>query len=216
MAYYVTEQNLKTKSKEWLDYIRPYNRHRMELNREKAALLVIDMQNYFLDPSSPSFLGAGSAILGNVRKLIEFARTNGVRVIYTSHAHHPEGIDAGVLGWWWGDMCIEGSEGSSIHSRIEPKKEEKLIHKHRYSAFYNTDLETILRCTGMEDLIITGVMTNICCESTARDAYFRDYRVFFVADATATTAEEMHRGTLLNLAYAFAYVTTTDDLIESA
>jgi ureidoacrylate peracid hydrolase len=188
----------------------------MELNPRKAALLVIDMQNYFLDPSSPSFLGAGSAILGNVRRLIDFARGCGVRVIYTSHAHHQEGIDAGILGWWWADMCIEGSEGSRIHSRIEPRGDEKLIQKHRYSAFFNTDLETILRCIDAEDLIISGVMTNICCESTARDAYFRDYRVFFVADATATTAEEMHRGTLLNLAYAFAYVTTTDQLIESS
>jgi isochorismate hydrolase len=66
----------------------------------------------------------------------------------------------------------------------------------------------------VEDLILTGVMTNMCCESTARDAYFRDYRVFFPADATAATTEEMHRASLINLAYGFASITTTEKLLD--
>ena len=64
------------------------------------------------------------------------------------------------------------------------------------------------------DLIITGVLTNVCCESTARDAFFRDFRVFFVADATATTEPELHTASLKNLAYAFAYVLTTEDTLK--
>jgi nicotinamidase-related amidase len=134
-------------------------------------------------------------------------------VIYARHVHHPDKIDAGIMGWWWDGMCLEGSPESELHDEIAPLPNEKVIAKHRYSAFYNTDLETILRCLKIEDLVISGIMTNMCCESTARDAYYRDYRVFFLADCTGSINEEMHLASLLNLAYGFAYVTTVEDII---
>jgi nicotinamidase-related amidase len=114
------------------------------------------------------------------------------------------------MGWWWKGKCVEGSRESEIHPELAPLPGEKVVFKHRYSAFYNTDLETVLRCLDARDLVVTGVMTNLCCESTARDAYYRDYRVFFLADGTATVNEEMHVASLLNLAYGFAFVTTAD------
>jgi nicotinamidase-related amidase len=89
-----------------------------------------------------------------------------------------------------------------------------VILKHRYSAFYNTDLETILRCLKIEDLVISGIMTNMCCESTARDAYYRDYRVFFPADGTGSINEEMHMASLLNLSFGFANITTADSILR--
>ncbi|MGM0401833.1 MAG: isochorismatase family protein, partial [Chloroflexota bacterium] len=92
--------------------------------------------------------------------------------------------------------------------------QEKVVDKHRYSAFYGTDLQTVLRCLEVEDVVIAGVMTNLCCESTARDAYYRDYRVFFPADATGTVTERMHLASLLNLAFGFAYVTLTSKILE--
>jgi nicotinamidase-related amidase len=111
-------------------------------------------------------------------------------------------------------MCHEGSPESEITDDIAPLPGEKVILKHRYSAFYNTDMETVLRCLNIEDLVITGIMTNMCCESTARDAYYRDYRVFFPADATGSINEEMHVASLLNLAFGFAYVTTANEVIQ--
>jgi nicotinamidase-related amidase len=118
------------------------------------------------------------------------------------------------MGWWWKGMCLEGSRESEIHHGVAPLPHEKVILKHRYSAFYNTDLELVLRCLKVEDLVISGIMTNLCCESTARDAYFRDYRVFFPADGTGSVNEEMHLASLLNLAFGFAYVTTADELLQ--
>jgi nicotinamidase-related amidase len=109
-------------------------------------------------------------------------------------------------------MCIEGSPESAVHDSIAPLPEEKIVLKHRYSAFYNTDLETILRCLKIEDLVISGVMTNMCCESTARDAYYRDYRVFFLADGTGSINEEMHLASLLNLSFGFAFITTAEQI----
>jgi ureidoacrylate peracid hydrolase len=214
MAHYVTPANIGAKTEEWLREIEPYNRHRLELDPSRAALLVIDMQDFFLDPASPTFTCGGLAALPNVRKLIETFREQERPVIYTRHVHHPDGLDVGIMGWWWEGRCLEGTPESEINREIAPLSSEKVILKHRYSAFYNTDLETILRCLGIEDLVICGIMTNLCCESTARDAYFRDHRVFFLADATGSVAEEMHVATLLNLAFGFAYVTTTQAILD--
>jgi nicotinamidase-related amidase len=212
---YVTTDNLNDKTKHWLKGIEPYNQHSMELNCEKSAIIVIDMQKFFLDPESPSYTCGGPAILPNIRILIKTFRKANRPVIYTKHVHHPGGIDAGIMKWWWEGMCKEGSPESEIHSNIKPLQGEKVILKHRYSAFYNTDLETILRCQKIEDLVITGIMTNMCCESTARDAYYRDYRVFFPADATGSINEEMHLASLLNLAFGFAHVIDCNSIQKS-
>lgn len=111
-------------------------------------------------------------------------------------------------------MCVEGTPESEVHPEIAPLAREKVIFKHRYSAFYNTDLDTVLRCLKVEDIVIAGIMTNMCCESTARDAYYRDYRVFFLADATGSINEEMHVASLLNLAFGFASVTKVDTILS--
>jgi len=213
MEPYVTAGNLKDKTKEWLERIAPFNQHRMELNRDRSALLVIDMQCFFLDPSSPTFTCGGLAIMANVKRLIEAFRAAGRPVIFTRHVHHPNGLDAGIMGWWWQGMCREGTPESEVPEEIAPLPGEKVILKHRYSAFYNTDLETVLRCLQVEDLVIAGIMTNMCCESTARDAYYRDYRLFFPADATGSINEQMHLASLMNLAWGFAYVNTADEIL---
>lgn len=212
--YYVTPQSLEVKSRSWLEAIVPFNQHKMDVTKDKAALLVIDMQEFFLSPSSPSFTCGGLAIIPNLKKLIGAFRAANRPVIYTRHVHHPQRIDAGIMEWWWEGMCLEGSQESEIHHEIAPQSGEKVILKHRYSAFYNTDLETILRCLKIEDLVVTGIMTNMCCESTARDAYYRDYKVFFLADGTGSVNEEMHRASLLNLAFGFAYVTTAGNVMQ--
>jgi nicotinamidase-related amidase len=212
--YYATPENLESLTARWLEKIAPFNQHVLTLNREKSALLVIDMQDFFLDPKSPSFTCGGLAILPVLQKLIKTFREHSRPVIYTRHVHRADHMDSGILGWWWEGMCIEGSPESEVHRAIAPLPSEKVILKHRYSAFYNTDLETILRVLKIEDLVITGLMTNMCCESTARDAYFRDYRVFFPADGNGSITEEMHLATLLNLAFGFAYVTSSDKIIQ--
>ncbi len=215
MEVYVTAETLPQKTKAWLEQIAPFNVHRMELAAERSALLVIDMQRFFLEPEQPGFTCGGPAVLPTVKRVISSFRRAKRPVIFTKHVHHPAGIDAGIMGWWWEGMCVEGSPESEIHPELAPLPNEKVVTKHRYSAFYNTDLETILRCLNVRDLVITGVMTNMCCESTARDAYFRDYRVFFLADGTGAINEQMHLASLLNLAFGFAYVTTADEVIAA-
>jgi nicotinamidase-related amidase len=214
MEPYVTVDNLEAKTRGWMARISPYNQHELQLNPGRSALLVVDMQVFFLDPASPTFTCGGEAILPNVGRLVQAFRQAKRPVIFTRHVHHPDHLDSGIMGWWWQGMCLEGSPESEVHPALAPLPGEKQVLKHRYSAFYNTDLETVLRCLKVEDLVVTGVMSNLCCESTARDAYFRDYRVFFLADGSGSVSEELHLATLLNLAFGFAYVTTTDTVLS--
>ncbi|MCP4633206.1 MAG: cysteine hydrolase [candidate division Zixibacteria bacterium] len=213
MPPYLTTKNIAKKTKRWLKEIEPYNVHQYKL-AEKSALMVIDMQKYFIKPGAGTYHASGAAIIGNVKKLIGKFREVKRPVIFTHHVHKPDFSDAGIMQWWWDDMCIEGSEDAEIYDELSPLPDEKIISKHRYDAFYNTDLETILRVQKIEDIVITGVMTNLCCESTARGAYYRDYRVHFTADATGTVSEEMHRASLLNLSFGFARITTTETIIK--
>jgi nicotinamidase-related amidase len=184
----------------------------MTLDVAVSALMVVDMQRFFLDPASPTFTCGGPAVLPGIARLVAAFRAAGRPVIFTRHVHHPDGLDAGIMGLWWEGMCLEGSPESEVHPDLAPRPGEKVVLKHRYSAFYNTDLETVLRCMRVEDLVITGLMTNLCCESTARDAYFRDHRVFFPADGNGSVDEELHVASLRNLAFGFAYVTTVDEI----
>ncbi len=210
----MSELSLHEKTDSWLALVAPYNRGHLRLNPEKAALIVVDMQNFFLDPASPTFTPGGGPILPNVKSLINTFRDANRPVLFTRHVHHPDGIDAGIMGWWWDGMCIEGSPESEVHAEIAPLSHEKQILKHRYSAFYNTDLEVVLRGMKIEDLVIGGIMTNMCCESTARDAYYRDFRVFVPVDGTGAVNDAFHEASLLNLAFGFAVITTTAEILE--
>ena len=214
MEPYVTNSSVIEKGVEWLERIAPYNTHKMLLNPQRAALLVIDMQAFFLNPRSPTFTCGGVAILPHLKQLILAFREASIPVIFTRHVHHPDLLDAGMMGWWWEGMCLEGSAESEIHHEITPLPREKVVNKHRYSAFYNTDLETVLRCLKVEDIVISGIMTNMCCESTARDAFYRDYRVFFLADGTGSINEELHLASLHNLAFGFSWVTSIGEILS--
>jgi len=212
-----------------LSAIKPYQHNKLTLNPKRAALLVIDMQNDFLNPKSPAYTENAKYIVPNLQKLIKTCRKHKIPVIYTAHCHADPKIDGGMTAKWWPEIAnkktlVAGTKGTEIIKELKPLSrscvqgrglaKEKIIYKHRYSAFYNTDLEITLRGLSITDLIITGIMTGICCESTARDAFFRDFRVFVIADSTAAGENELHLNSLKILAYAFAYVTTTDYIIE--
>ncbi len=197
-----------------LKEIAPHNVHKMKLDVPAAALLVVDMQNAFLHPDGPIYMPAGAAIADAVAAVANAFRAAGRPVFYTRHAEDPAGGNAGMMAFWWEDSSPkEGTWEAAIFEGLAPRPGDVVIPKIRYNAFVATDFELRLREAGVKDLAITGVMTNLCCESTARDAFMRDFRVFFAADGTAAPSLEFHRGSLLNLAYGFAYVLTCDELV---
>jgi isochorismate hydrolase len=171
---------------------------------DHATLLIIDMQEYFRE--------IASSILGPLARLVESAHEKGLPVLYTQHGHRDPEVDGGMLFEWWEDHIIEGTHDWELISVVAPGPEDRIFRKRRYSAFRQTGLEEHLRAQGVTDLIIAGVMTNLCCETTARDAFVRDFRVFFLEDGTATASLDMHRATLQNLAFGFATILSCADL----
>jgi nicotinamidase-related amidase len=120
-----------------------------------------------------------------------------------------------MLGRWWADLIFEGSDEARLIPELSVRKDDHIIPKNTYSAFHETELEDKLRGLKVTDLVIGGVMTNLCCETTARDAFVRNFRVFFLADGTSTISEDFHLATLKNLAYGFATLLSCDRFIDS-
>ncbi len=177
------------------------------VSREGTALLVIDMQHYF-----------GSVvdeIIPNMKRVIEACRNARIPIVYTQHGYDDPLHDSGMLGEWWDDPIIEGTHKWEIIDEIAPRDEEKVIRKTRYSAFYGTDLEMHLKNRAIKNVIIGGVVTNLCCETTARDAFVRDFRVFFLMDGTATVSKTYHVASLRNLAYGFAYLKRCEEIVDA-
>jgi isochorismate hydrolase len=189
---------------DYLNEINQYNVRHAWPKPGRCALLVIDMQQYFLSIAAP--------ILGNVLSIIEACRSVDIRTIFTRHGHKNISEDGGMLVAWWGDLIEYGSKDWELINALKPSDTDGVIDKNRYSVFHGTGLDESLRSRKIEELIITGVMTNCCCETTARDAFVRDYRVFFVSDATATANDELHVASLKNLAFGFAHIISTEQL----
>ncbi len=191
------------------------SRHRTakhELRRGHAALLVIDMQRYFLQKSSHAYLRDSESIITNVNRIIDSCREASVPVIFTRHAHKP-GEDAGNMGSWWADIIMDGTEMSLIDDRFQPLQSEKVLRKTAYSAFMGTDLEGLLRAKGITQLLITGVMTHLCCDSTAREAFMKGFDVFLVVDGTASSSRDLHLSSVKTLTDGFAIPATTKEVL---
>ncbi|UCE80486.1 MAG: cysteine hydrolase [Methanobacteriota archaeon] len=208
---------LKTKARRWLDAIRPYRSSHRETRfpflSTSSALLVIDMQKYFLHEGSHACLPMGRAVLENVQKLVSCFRGANRPVIYTRHGLLDD-EPAGVMDRWWGDSLRYTDPLSEIAAEIAPVQGDVVLRKTRYNAFIRTSLDSVLRAAEVERLVITGVMTHLCCESTARDAFMRDFEVYFVVDGTASSDEELHLSSLRTLTDGFAIPVTTEEVLE--
>lgn len=211
---YVSQENLLEKSRRWLDEISYYakNKARFKFLPLSSVLLVIDMQRYFLNEDSHAFIPSSKAILPNVRTLVNAYRTNNLPVIFTRHSLK-ENEQQGIMGKWWGDVIREESVLSQIVPSLSPLDSEVVIRKTRYSAFHGTGLENILKDKNLKRVVITGVMTHLCCETTAREAFMRDYEVFFVVDGTATQNMELHLSSLRTLSHGFSIPITTEEIL---
>jgi isochorismate hydrolase len=201
----VEKSGMKLDLEKILRELKSYRERQAVVEPKHAALLVIDMQNFFRRMARP--------ILKNLLPVIDACRQKDVPIVFTQHGHTNPPADGGVLAQWWGEVILHGTTDWKFLPEIEIESKDKILPKKRYSAFYETDLGSFLESKGIRDLVISGVMTNLCCETTARDAFMRDYRVFFLIDGTATGNAEHHLATLKNLGFGFAYLVTCEELI---
>lgn len=194
----------------------PMSKHRIATHKfspEGSVLLVIDMQRFFLDPASHAYIPGSNAAVKNAQKLVAKYRQRSLPIIFTRHALLRD-EDPGVMGRWWGDVLRDDDDLSEIVPALAPLKGEQVLRKSRYSAFVGTNLEGILRRKRAQRILITGVATHLCCETTARDAFMRDFDVFFVVDATASKSEDLHLAALRTLADGFAIPVTTEEVLR--
>lgn len=219
---YLTQENKEVKLEQWKNTIKNYTypRPQLKLKHQNMAIMIIDMQNYFANSDGRSYLPATKTIIPNLKELAALARKSGVPLLYTRHGHS-DNLDLGMLGKFWGDYIKYGEWDWNIIEELAPSKNDKIFDKTRYDAFYNTGLEEVLNSDfyginrSITQLVITGVMTHLCCETTARSAFVRDFEVYFTIDGTASSCEQLHLSTLINLSNGFAIPVTVADVVNS-
>jgi ureidoacrylate peracid hydrolase len=196
-----------------------------DIDPTRTAHVVIDLQNGFMAPGQPAEIPLAREIIPNVNRISAALRTAGGLVVYVQNT-----IDAAAKQAWsnWftymsGDRrkeamqaaFAEGSFGHSLWPALEVLPNDLKVKKSRFSAFVpgSSDLHVILQARNIDTVIVTGTATNVCCESTARDAMMMNYKVIFVSDATATFNDDEHNATLGIMLAMFADVMSTDELV---
>lgn len=202
---------------------RPYAFPKLEPTR--TALVVVDMQNGFVAPGAPAEVPVARGIVPNINRLARTVRATGGRVAWVRTHIHPE--DPGG-GWpvFFGEIfsaelsrgylkaLTRGSEGHRLWPALEPEPDDLQVEKTRFSAFLPgaCDLPERLMALGIDTVVIVGTLTNVCCESSARDAMMRGFRVVLASDANATRTDAEHVASLVAIHQVFGDVRTTEDI----
>ncbi len=191
----------------------------------RTALVVVDLQNGFMAPGQPAETPNAREIVPAVNRLAQATRAAGGTVVWIQNTITPESIQSWSV--WFGDFgtaewgprmqraFTPGDFGHALYPSLEVRPGDLTVRKTRFSAFVQgaSDLDAILRARGIDTLIIVGTATNVCCESSARDAMMLNYKVFFVSDAYACRTDEEHNATLAIMMVMFADVRSTDEMI---
>ena len=198
----------------------------MEIQRNATALLVVDMQNGFCrDDGSVNDIGLPAARLQPAIepcvRLVAAARAAQVPIIYTRYVYRPDYTDGGVMvtelipDLASGKCLRAGTWDVEVVDELAPQDGDYVIDKNRPSSFYATGLEPILTSLGVRDLVVCGVTTNCCVETTVRDASQRDYHTFVVSDAVAEYEQDRHDVALKSMGMLFARLVKVDDVLTA-
>ena len=192
----------------------------------QTAHIVVDLQNGFMATGEVAEIATAREIVPNVNRISAAVRDAGGLVVYIQNTFD----DVAVATWstFFEHFCTPerrermirafspGSFGHAIWPGLDVLPQDLKVQKRRFGAFApgSSDLHTILQTRGIDTLIITGTATQVCCESTARDAMMLNYKVFFIADGNATFNDDEHNATLSAMAHAFCDVIDTDTMVE--
>lgn len=190
----------------------PANKVDWAFEPERAALLIHDMQEYFLN-----FWGENSemmeTVVANIKALRDFAKKHNIPVYYTAQPKEQNDEDRALLNDMWGPGLTRSPEQQRVIAALAPDEADTVLVKWRYSAFHRSPLEHLLKETGRNQLIITGVYAHIGCMTTATDAFMRDIKPFFVADALADFSREEHLMSLKYVAGRSGRVVMSEELL---
>ena len=192
---------------------------------KKSALVVVDMQNYFVAPGQPNEIAPAREIVANINRMaadmraaggtVAWVQTSSARALERWANHHRHDLSEPAVKRRLAGLA-EGSEGFALYPGLDARADDVYVRKTTYSAMIrdSSTLEEEIRRRGIESLLIAGTTTNVCCESTARDAMLLDYRVIVLSDGTAAATLEEHVASLNTLALFFADVMTVDEAAE--
>jgi ureidoacrylate peracid hydrolase len=196
-----------------------------QLEPVRTAHIVVDLQNGFMAPGQPAEIAAAREIVPNVNRVSAALRAAGGLVVYIQNTIDAE-AKAGWSNWFtylsgerrqeaMQKAFADGSFGHALWPDLEVLPGDLRVKKRRFGAFVpgSSDLHAILQARNIDTVIITGTATNVCCESTARDAMMMNYKVIFVSDGTATHNDEEHNATLGIMLTQFADVMSTDEVV---
>lgn len=195
-----------------------------EFRPEKTAFVVIDVQNDFCAPGG-FFDRVGHplemvhAAVNRLETTLPAARAAGLQVVFARGIYDDQYVSDAMrarhdrMGYDL-DVCISDTWGSQFF-QLAPAPEDVIVSKHRYSAFIDTDLPLVLRSRGITSLILGGVATNVCVESTARDGFMLDYHIMVLSDCSATYSQSLHDATMENIHRSFGVVADSRELIAA-
>lgn len=209
---YFTQGTIESVAARMLENLPQYERSARRLVADQSALLVLDMQRFFLDPVSHAYIPSAGAIIPGIQALVAAYSRRSRPVLFTRHLNTEQ--NAAMMSQWWRDIITERSDLSEITDALDTSRGAVLV-KSQYDAFYGTPLDDMLRQEGVRQLLICGVMTHLCCETTARSAFVRGYEVFFTVDGTATYNQDFHKSSLINLSHGFATPLLVMDAVNS-
>lgn len=180
------------------------------MNKNKIAILVVDMLNDFVTGALKC--DRGLAIVPNTKELLNAARKNNIPVIFCNDAHI-KGIDHELK--LWGDHAIAGTKGAEVIPELDLQSTDYIVPKRRYSGFFHTDLDLLLKELGVDTVIMTGLHTHMCVRHTSADAYQLGYDVVVASDATDSFTEEDYNYGIKYLKDVYgAKIYTVKELVE--
>jgi len=192
----------------------PDNKVNWTVDPARAALLIHDMQDYFI-----SFWGDNcpmmEQVVANIAALRQYCKQHNIPVYYTAQPKEQSDEDRALLNDMWGPGLTRSPEQQKIVDALSPDESDTVLVKWRYSAFHRSPLEAQLKATGRNQLIITGVYAHIGCMTTATDAFMRDIQPFMVADALADFSREEHLMALNYVAGRSGRVVMTEELLPA-
>jgi ureidoacrylate peracid hydrolase len=195
-----------------------FGRDFFQIDPRLTALIVIDMQNAFVAPGATYETPPARDMMPNLVRIIAFAREQRMPIIWTQSDHSAPfgGVMLKKFPTIREDKYLwKGQPSFELYEKMpQPQENEYRVVKHKYDAFFETDLDSILRNHGTKTIVIVGTATNVCCESTARSGFFRDYQVAFPSDCNASFDEGMHQASLKTIDMFFGRVMTTNELLD--
>ncbi|MEM1599014.1 MAG: isochorismatase family cysteine hydrolase [Pyrobaculum sp.] len=184
---------------------------KVSLPSRKTALIVVDMQNDFAHPNGKLYSPTSREIIPRIKSLVQKARAKGVRVIYTQDTHYP---DDPVEFPIWGPHVVKGTWGWQIVDELKPSEGDIVVEKMRYDAFFGTPMDHILRMYGVQHLVVTGTVANICVLHTVASARLRLYDVVVPVDAVAALNEFDYAAALRQMDYLYKVTLTTAEGVD--